>query len=169
MEKDNFFFRDSQGFNVENGKTNHEGIEFNYILSLKENIEISGSASLADHKYNFDHTPNGIKNGNIIDSAPRELANTRFSYLFAEDGIIEAEWIKVGGYPIDERNAHFYGGHNIFNLRIQLSISETSNFAFKIGNLTNERYATRADFAFGSYRYFVGDEREFYFSINKEF
>ena len=41
MEKDNFFFRDSQGFNVENGKTDHEGIELNYILSLGGNLEIS--------------------------------------------------------------------------------------------------------------------------------
>ena len=169
MEKDNFFFRDSQGFNVENGKTDHEGIELNYILSLGENLEISGSSSLADHKYKFDHTPNGIKNGNTIDSAPEKLANTRISYLFSDDGKIEAEWIKVGGYPIDGRNAHFYNGHDIFNLRIQLSISETSNFAFKVANLTDERYATRADFAFGSYRYFVGDEREFHFSFNKDF
>ena len=36
MEKDNFFFRDSQGFNVENGKTDHEGIELNYILKIEK-------------------------------------------------------------------------------------------------------------------------------------
>ena len=66
-------------------------------------------------------------------------------------------------------NITINNGHDIFNLRIQLSISETSNFAFKIANLTDERYATRADFAFGSYRYFVGDEREFQFSFNKDF
>ena len=169
MEKDNFFFRDSQGFNVENGKTEHEGIEFNYLVSIGKNLEISGSASLANHKYDFDHLPNGIRNGNIIDSAPKKLANTRVSYLFLKDGKIEVEWIKVGDYPIDERNAHFYAGHDIFNLRAQVSISETSNFAFKVANLTDERYATRADFAFGSYRYFVGNEREFHFSINKQF
>ena len=155
--------------NVENGKTEHEGIEFNYLVSIGKNLEISGSASLANHKYDFDHLPNGIRNGNIIDSAPKKLANTRVSYLFLKDGKIEVEWIKVGDYPIDERNAHFYAGHDIFNLRAQVSISETSNFAFKVANLTDERYATRADFAFGSYRYFVGNEREFHFSINKQF
>jgi iron complex outermembrane receptor protein len=49
------------------------------------------------------------------------------------------------------------------------SLNETTNFAFKIANLSDERYATRADFAFGSYRYFVGHEREFHFSLSKEF
>ena len=169
MEKENYFFRDSQGFNVENGKTDHQGIELNYLMSLGTNFEISGSATLADHKYNFDHSPNGIKNGNIIDSAPKKLANTRLSYLFSRDGKIEIEWIKVGGYPIDGKNAHFYNGHDVFNLRAMWSLNETTNFAFKIANLSDERYATRADFAFGSYRYFVGHEREFHFSLNKEF
>ena len=47
-------------------------------------------------------------------------------------------------------------------------ISKTS-IGLTVRNLTDERYATRADYAFGSYRYFVGNEREFYFSLEKEF
>ena len=169
MEKENYFFRDSQGFNVENGKTDHQGIELSYFIDLGKNFEISGSASFSKHKYNFDHTPNGIRNGNIIDSAPKDLANTRFSYLFSEIGKVEVEWVRVGGYPVDEKNAHFYEGHDIFNLRIQGSLNETTTIALKIANITDERYANRADFAFGSYRYFAGHEREFHFSLNKRF
>ena len=169
MEKENYFFRDSQGFNVENGKTDHQGVELSYFIDLGRNFEISGSASFSKHKYNFDHTPNGIKNGNIIDSAPKNLANTRLSYLFSKAGKVEAEWVKVGGYPLDGKNSHFYDGHNIFNLRVQGSLGETTTIAFKVANLTNERYANRADFAFGSYRYFAGHEREFHFSLNKTF
>ena len=169
MEKENYFFRDSQGFNVENGKTDHQGIELSYFIDLGKNFEISGSASFSKHKYNFDHTPNGIRNGNIIDSAPKDLANTRFSYLFSEIGKVEVEWVRVGGYPVDEKNAHFYEGHDIFNLRIQRSLNETTTIALKIANITDERYANRADFAFGSYRYFAGHEREFHFSLNKRF
>lgn len=169
MEKENYFFRDSQGFNVENGKTDHQGIELSYFIDLGKNFEISGSASFSKHKYNFDHTPNGIRNGNIIDSAPKDLANTRFSYLFSEIGKVEVEWVRVGGYPVDEKNTHFYEGHDIFNLRIQGSLNETTTIALKIANITDERYANRADFAFGSYRYFAGHEREFHFSLNKRF
>jgi iron complex outermembrane receptor protein len=47
-------------------------------------------------------------------------------------------------------------------------MSNTS-IGLTIRNLTDERYATRADYAFGSYRYFVGNEREFYVSIEKQF
>ncbi len=169
MEKENYFFRDSQGFNVEDGKTDHQGVELSYFIDLSKNFKLSGSASFSKHKYNFDHTPNGIKNGNIIDSAPKDLANTRLSYLFSNNGKVEIEWIKIGGYPVDEKNAHFYDGHDTFNLRIQGSLGEATTIAFKVSNLTDQRYANRADFAFGSYRYFAGHEREFHFSLNKEF
>ena len=169
MQKENFFFRDSQGFNVENGKTSHQGIEIGYYSKITENFEISGSASFAKHEYDFNHTPNGIEKGKTIDSAPDIIGNTRLSYLPTLGGRIEIEWLKIDDYPIDERNAHFYKGHDVFNLRAKFPLTEKINFGFSINNLTDEKYANRADYAFGNYRYFVGHEREFHFTFETEF
>ena len=169
MKKEDYFFRDSQGFNVENGVTKHNGIEFNYFKTFGDNFEISGSLSFADHEYDFNHTPNKIVKGNTIDSAPKELVNTRFTYLPSMGRKFELEWIRVGDYPINESNAHNYEGHDIFNLRLKRDLIGKTSIGLTVRNLTDERYATRADYAFGSYRYFVGNDREFYFSLEKEF
>jgi len=169
MKKENYFFRDSQGFNVENGKTTHEGFEIGYSIDFADIFQIQGSASYAEHKYDFDHTPNGIKSGNQIDSAPELLANTRFIFAPKDGTKVELEWEKIDSYPVDERNAHFYKGHNIFNLRAKTPINKNFNIGFLVNNLTNEKYATRADFAFGSYRYFVGRERMFHITLETKF
>jgi len=169
MKKENYFFRDSQGFNVENGKTTHEGFEIGYSIDFVDILQIQGSASYAEHKYDFDHTPNGIKSGNQIDSAPELLANTRFIFAPKDGTKVELEWEKIDSYPVDERNAHFYKGHNIFNLRAKTPINKNFNIGFLVNNLTNEKYATRADFAFGSYRYFVGRERMFHITLETKF
>ena len=169
MKKENYFFRDSQGFNVENGKTTHEGFEIGYSIDFADILQIQGSASYAEHKYDFDHTPNGIKSGNQIDSAPELLANTRFIFAPKDGTKVELEWEKIDSYPVDERNTHFYKGHNIFNLRTKIPINKNFNIGFLLNNLTNEKYATRADFAFGSYRYFVGRERMFHITLETKF
>ena len=95
MKKENYFFRDSQGFNVENGKTTHEGFEIGYSIDFADILQIQGSASYAEHKYDFDHTPNGIKSGNQIDSAPELLANTRFIFAPKDGTKVELEWEKI--------------------------------------------------------------------------
>ena len=68
-----------------------------------------------------------------------------------------------------ESNAHTYEGHDIFNLRLKGDLTSNPSIGLTIRNLSDERYATRADYAFGSYRYFVGNEREFYLSLEQQF
>ena len=169
MKKENYFFRDSQGFNVENGKTTHEGFEIGYLLEIAEIFHIEGSASYAEHKYDFNHTPNGIKSGYQIDSAPELLANTRFIFIPKDNVRFELEWGKIDSYPVDERNAHFYKGHNVFTLRGKWPINKNFNVGFLVNNVTNEKYATRADYAFGNYRYFVGHQRMFHLMLEAKF
>ena len=169
MRKENYFFRDSQGFNVENGKTTHRGFEINFLAEFNQFFQIENSTSFAEHEYDFDHSPNGIKSGNQIDSAPELLANTRFIFTPKERTRIELEWEKIDSYPVDERNAHFYKGHNVFNLRAKTPINENLSIGIYVNNITDKSYANRADFAFGSYRYFVGQKREFYLMIESKF
>ena len=169
MKKENYFFRDSQGFNVENGKTTHRGLEINILAEFNEFFQIENSTSFAEHKYDFDHLPNGIKSGNQIDSAPELIANTRFIYSPKEGTRIELEWEKIDSYPVDERNAHFYKGHNVINLRAKTPINENLSIGIYVNNVADKHYANRADFAFGSYRYFVGQKREFYLMLESKF
>ena len=169
MKKENYFFRDSQGFNVENGKTTHRGLEVNILAEFNKFFQIENSTSFAEHKYDFDHLPNGIKSGNQIDSAPELLANTRFIYSPKEGTRIELEWEKIDRYPIDERNAHFYKGHSVINLRAKTPINENLSIGIYVNNINDKSYANRADFAFGSYRYFVGQKREFYLMLESKF
>ena len=169
MSKDNYFFRDSQGFNVENGKTTHRGFEINFLAEFNQFFQIENSTSFAEHEYDFDHSPNGIKSGNQIDSAPELLANTRFIFTPREGTRIELEWEKIDSYPVDERNAHFYKGHSVINLRAKTPINENLNIGIYVNNINDKSYANRADFAFGSYRYFVGQKREFYLMLESKF
>ena len=169
MKKENYFFRDSQGFNVENGKTTHRGLEVNILAEFNKFFQIENSTSFAEHKYDFDHLPNGIKLGNQIDSAPELLANTRFIYSPKEGTRIELEWEKIDRYPVDERNAHFYKGHSVINLRAKTPINENLSIGIYVNNINDKSYANRADFAFGSYRYFVGQKREFYLMLESKF
>ena len=169
MKKENYFFRDSQGFNVENGKTTHRGLEINILAEFNDFFQIENSTSFAEHKYDFDHLPNGIKSGNQIDSAPELIANTRFIYSPKEGTRIELEWEKIDSYPVDERNAHFYKGHNVINLRAKTPINENLSIGIYVNNVADKHYANRADFAFGSYRYFVGQKREFYLMLESKF
>ena len=169
MKKENYFFRDSQGFNVENGKTTHRGLEINILAEFNEFFQIENSTSFAEHEYDFDHLPNGIKSGNQIDSAPELIANTRFIYSPKEGTRIELEWEKIDSYPVDERNAHFYKGHNVINLRAKTPINENLSIGIYVNNVADKHYANRADFAFGSYRYFVGQKREFYLMLESKF
>ena len=169
MSKDNYFFRDSQGFNVENGKTTHRGFEINFLAEFNQFFQIENSTSFAEHEYDFDHSPNGIKSGNQIDSAPELLANTRFIFTPREGTRIELEWEKIDSYPVDERNAHFYKGHNVINLRAKTPINENLSIGIYVNNVADKSYANRADYAFGSYRYFVGQKREFYLMLESKF
>ena len=169
MSKDNYFFRDSQGFNVENGKTTHRGFEINFLAEFNQFFQIENSTSFAEHEYDFDHSPNGIKSGNQIDSAPELLANTRFIFTPREGTRIELEWEKIDSYPVDERNAHFYKGHNVINLRAKTPINENLSIGIYVNNIADKSYANRADYAFGSYRYFVGQKREFYLMLESKF
>ena len=82
---------------------------------------------------------------------------------------IELEWEKIDSYPVDERNAHFYQGHDVFNLRTKMSINENISIGIYVNNITDKNYANRADFAFGSYRYFVGQKREVYLMLESKF
>ncbi len=165
MEKRNFFFRDADGFNVTNGKTRHAGVEADIRILLHDRLTLENALTYAAHTYRFDR-PTGrasesIMQGDDIDTAPRVIANTRLRWTPTERAWLEAEWVSVGSYFTDAANDHAYEGHDLLHLRGEAAVTERLSAFLTLRNVTNTLYAERADFAFGSERFFPGEERTF--------
>lgn len=165
MEKRNYYFRDANGFNVTDGRTDHAGIELELSAPLGAGFDIAAAGTYARHTYAFNNiTPSEvILDGNDVDTAPRTLANVRLGYAFNEGaGRAELEWVHMGSYWMDAANTQKYDGHDIVNIRLDYEVTENLALFGKLTNLFDTRYADRADFAFGNERYFPGADRGLY-------
>ena len=59
MTKDNVIFRDSNGFNVSDGKTDHKGVEYELAWSPLETLTFAAAGTYAEHKYDFNRSVDG--------------------------------------------------------------------------------------------------------------
>lgn len=169
MTKNNVFFRDAQGLNVTDGKTSHQGVELGINYDLSDSINLAINYSYGQHEYEFDRPSSGVVKGNEIDTAPKNLANTRLRWLPTAKTSLELEWLHMGDYFLDPDNEHEYEGHDLWQLRGAININSHVNLFARIENLTDEKYASRADYAFGSYRYFGGQPRAVHVGVNVNF
>ena len=159
MDKDQVIVKDSAGFLVNDGKTDHEGIEWQTRFQMSDNWMLSTSASWAKHRYSFARLYGDIDiKGKDIDTAPRWQGSAHILYQMANQLSAELEWLYLGKYFLDPQNLHQYEGHHLMNLRLQKT-KDNWEFSAQLTNITDEMIADRADYAFGSYRYFVGDGR----------
>lgn len=173
MAKRNFFFRDADGFNVNDGKTRHLGVEAETVIALHETLTLSSAVTYAAHTYRFDRNPlatpgavrENISAGDDVDSAPRVIANTRLRWRPIDAIRLEAEWRSVGSYFTDAANDHSYEGYDLLNLRAEAEIGAGLAAFVTLRNVTDELYAERADFAFGNDRFFPGETRALGFGL----
>jgi len=166
MEKDNFIFRDTNRQNVDNGETSHRGVEFNIGAELTPEISLALNLTRAKHTYenNPALTNTSIK-GNRVDTAPDTLGAASLKWQFHPKHDISLEWVHVGEYFEDAQNENEYEGHDLLNLRGQWQFSSNVTMFYRVMNLADRDYAERADFAFGSDRYFVGTPRSLFFGV----
>ena len=164
QKKDHFFFRDSDGRNVPNGKTTHNGIEAALNGDIAEvlggEIRWNGGVTWSDQKYAFSRTvvaaTEVITKGNKIDTAPEWLADAGLGWENQKMSLfLSSEY--VGEYFTDAANLHSYHGHWIAHLRGAYRFTDALEAFAIVRNLTDERYADRADFASGQERYFPGE------------
>ena len=160
--KDNFFFRNANGFDVADGETRHTGIEASVDLSLGKGFSLIGAGTLARHTYDFTEivgtAANNITDGDRVDSAPDTLGNLAVQY----DGSRAStylRWTHVGEYFTDPGNTNTYPGHDIFTLGGAFDVTDALKASMRVDNLFNTLYADRADFAFGNERFFPGRPR----------
>ena len=159
MDKDQVIVKDSDSFIVNDGETQHHGIEWQLRHQLSDHWQVTTTGSWAVHQYSYARLFGNINiDGNDIDTAPRWQGSAHALYQPSDSASIEVEWVYLGKYFLDPQNAHQYAGHNVFNVRAQQRYGNWQ-VAAQLTNLTDRRIADRADYGFGSYRYFVGEGR----------
>jgi iron complex outermembrane recepter protein len=171
MEKDNVIFRDSNGFNVSDGRTDHEGVEYELSWLPIDTLSLALAGTYAKHTYEFNRVVEqgeSIVAGRDIDTAPRHINTARLNWSFLPAAAAELEWVSVGRYFVDAANANEYGGHDLLNLRVSWRATENWRTILRLNNLTDRAYADRADFAFGNYRYFPGRGRTLFLEVRYE-
>ena len=168
MRKRDSVFRDAEGFNISGARSKHHGLEGSIEILLNSSWQLNLAASYARHSYDFDVVASRgetFVSGRDVDTAPRWLGNIEL--LFKPNERINAglQWTTIGEYYLDAENRFRYPGHAIANLRAGTQLAASLELIVRLNNLTNRDYADRADYAFGSYRYFPGRGRELFAEI----
>lgn len=167
MRKDNYVLQDSSRLNVSNGKSEHIGVEAGIEARSDTGLYAALAGTWAKHTYAFSQVISGgetITDGNDIDTAPRTLGSLRVGWTVAP-WLAEAEWLHQGRYYVTAQEAQDYPGHDLLNLRAAWSFTPAWTATVRLNNVTDTLYADRADFAFGSYRYFPGRDREAFLEL----
>jgi len=166
MNKNNFIFQDTNRQNISDGETSHRGVEFTFSYQLPANFYMNTNGTYAEHTYKSSITlsRSNIK-GNLIDTAPKIMGSMQLGWRHDIDSQIELEWTHMSKYYVNPENTAEYEGHNLLNLRAKYNISTYLSISARLLNITDEDYAERADFSFGNYRYFVGEPRSLFVSL----
>jgi outer membrane receptor protein involved in Fe transport len=168
MDKSGVILRESNGYNVANGRTSHQGVEYDLRWRARPSLELAVAGTYALHRYDFSRQVDGgetIRAGNDIDTAPRDIHRIGLGWRPAQPVDFEAEWLVVGDYWLDAANQHRYAGHELLNLRGLWRFAPRWSVAARLENALDRRYADRADYSFGTYRYFPGRPRALFAEI----
>lgn len=176
MWKRHFFFRDADGFNVNDGRTRHVGGEAEFSASVPNGFAIDGNVSYGRHTYRFSRpvlslpqASEAISFGDDVDTAPRWIAGLRGRYRSERAPVsAEIEWAFLDKYFLDAANSIAYPGHSLVNLRGAWSMTDRVTATVALRNVFNRLYAERGDFAFGTERYFPGEGRVAAFGLRVE-
>jgi len=169
MEKKNVILRESNGFNVSNGRTTHRGLEYEARARLNSWLSLRAAGPFARHEYGFSRTVEGgetIVKGNDVDTAPRQIHNLGVDVRFTDSWDAALDVAFVDRYFLDAANTAAYPGHTVANLRVGWRARDDLRASLRVDNVFDTAYADRADFAFGNYRYFPARGRALFLSVD---
>jgi iron complex outermembrane receptor protein len=168
MQKRESIFRDSDGFNVSGGRSQHRGVEVAIDWQLAESLRLELDSSFARHTYDFDTVAargETFVSGNDVDSAPRWLGSAELLFEPGDNATLALQWTSIGDYYLDAENRFQYPGHSLINLRTRIDLTRRLSITARLNNVLDEAVADRADYAFGEYRYFPGRGRELFLEL----
>ncbi|MDQ7066787.1 MAG: TonB-dependent receptor [Sulfurimonas sp.] len=164
MTIDGTILRDANTGGYRNGGSSiHQGLEATLKSEITKEWESSLSYSYSMHNYDNDPT----LGDNEISNAPNHLANARLSYIpsYLKGLRIMGEWQYVGEYWMDDDHTASvgkYDGYSIGNLKADYEYSKKLSLFSKVTNITDERYAVNARYAYGKEDYTPADPRSFF-------
>lgn len=170
MSKDDVILKASNNQTVGDGETRHTGVDLELGYEFNDQLSMTLAAAWAKHEILKSSPINGMSvDGNIMDTAPRWQGSAQLAYQVTKPTRVEVEWVYLDNYYLDTENTAEYEGHSLFNLRVHTQWNENWSTALRLKNIGNTQYAERADFAFGSYRYFVGERRAAFLEVKRNF
>lgn len=164
--------RDADGFNVTAGRTRSHGAEVSARLRPAAGHELAADVSFGVHRYDFDRVlaaGQSITSGDPVDTAPEWQGSLRWRYRPVTALLGEFEYAFIDDYVLDPSNTARYDGHGVVNLRLRWELSPRLELSARLLNVLDTEYADRADFAFGNYRYFPGEPRRLFASVDWRF
>ena len=169
MEKDNVIFRDANAFNVSDGRTDHEGVEYEFAWSPLDVLSLAAPGTYAEHTYDFDRAVERRRDDRRRArrrhcAAPREHRARRMA---VPAGSERGARMGVGRHATSSMppTPTSYGGHDLLNLRVGYRIRDELDHDPAREQPDRRAYADRADFAFGNYRYFPGRGRSAFVEV----
>ena len=147
------------------GSSIHKGVE----VSLRADItkELATKLAYSYSKHNYDNDP--TYGDNEMQQAPRTLANARLFYMpnYIHGLTLMGEWQYTSKWWMDDdHSVAQYKGYSIGNIKADYKLNKEMTFYAKVTNITDERYAVMANYAYGSDNYTPGDPRQFYAGLS---
>ncbi len=147
------------------GESVHQGIELTYKQKINSQFATTLAASYSKSNYVDD-----VQFGdNEMASAPRKKANFRLFYTPNDALTLMAEVQYIGSYYMDDANENSYNGYTIGNIKLNYQMNKALKIFAKVDNITDEYYAEKADYAYGSARYTPALPRSFYAGVEYKF
>lgn len=171
MDKDNEIITDSNRINLNNMHTRHRGIELSGAYEISDAWRLSAAYNHARHTYENDEISNGVNlNGKDVATAPRNFGSVQLQWRPSTSLMTELQWVAQGEYYTSPDNLNSYEGHDVLNLRTRWDATEDLTLSVNILNLTDRKYAERADWSsFGGDRYFPGEPLRAFVALNWRF
>jgi iron complex outermembrane receptor protein len=174
MYKDHVILKQQNRQYLGDGETSHRGIEVGFDYRFLPTAYLKASATYAEHRYEdidgqLQGSPPIDVDNNIIDTAPRHFGSLQLGKIHSW-GLIEIEWKHMGPYYLDPEHDWEYEGHDLINIRAQYWQRSDVKWTARLLNIMDIDYAERADVNITNQpRYFVGEPRSLYLSVEKTF
>lgn len=154
-------FRNADGLSVVDARTRGLGVELAYSAPLFAGLRLEGWVSRAEHTYRFEDRvtspSDSIAPGALVDTAPRWLAQNTLAWSGAGPLSLRLDWRYNGSYFTNAANSARQEGFNVLDLRAGFALARGVESYVLLRNALDARYPERADFAFGSPRFFPGE------------